>query len=75
MLLGQYKNKYTQCTDFDYIGLFEPSDMQYEVDRVADGSKEPSIMEMTEKAIQILQKNSKGYFLLVEGGRIGGFVI
>ena len=40
--------------------------MQYEVDRVAE-SKEPSIAEMTEKAIKILMKNPKGYFLMVEG--------
>ncbi|MBP0532978.1 alkaline phosphatase, partial [Mycobacterium tuberculosis] len=25
---------------------------------------------MTEKAIRVLQKNGKGYFLMVEGGRI-----
>lgn len=41
--------------------------MQYEVDREEDGAGEPSIAEMTEKAIKILQKNSKGYFLFVEG--------
>ncbi|CAK8698159.1 unnamed protein product [Clavelina lepadiformis] len=52
------------------LGLFEPSDMKYESNRDSDGAGEPSITEMTEKAIRILQKNSKGYFLLVEGGRI-----
>ena len=41
--------------------------MQYEVDRDEDGAGEPSITEMTEKAIDILKKNPKGYFLLVEG--------
>ncbi|XP_067051461.1 alkaline phosphatase-like isoform X3 [Acropora muricata] len=52
------------------LGLFEPSHMQYEVDRIEGEPKEPSIAEMTEKAIKILKKNPKGYFLLVEGGRI-----
>ncbi|XP_043926741.1 alkaline phosphatase-like [Protopterus annectens] len=53
----------------DYLlALFEPKDMKYELDR--DPNNEPSITEMTEKAIQILQKNPKGFFLLVEGGRI-----
>lgn len=41
--------------------------MKYELDRAADKAGEPSIEEMTEKAIKILQKNPKGYFLLVEG--------
>lgn len=41
--------------------------MQYEVDRIEGEPKEPSISEMTEKAIKILKKNPKGYFLLVEG--------
>ena len=41
--------------------------MQYEVDRANDWAGEPSIEEMTEKAIKILKKNPKGYFLLVEG--------
>ena len=48
-------------------GLFEPSHMQYEVDRASDTAGEPSIAEMTEKAIKILKKNPKGYFLFVEG--------
>ena len=43
--------------------------MKYEVDRIEkkDGDQEPSIAEMTEKAINILKKNPKGFFLLVEG--------
>lgn len=32
--------------------------------------KEPTLAEMTEKAIKILSKNPNGFFLLVEGGLI-----
>ena len=52
------------------FGLFEPSHMQYEYQRNKGPSGEPSISEMTRKAIQILERNPKGYFLLVESGRI-----
>lgn len=48
------------------LGLFEASHMQYEVDRV----NEPSLTEMTEKAIRILQRGPDGFFLMVEGGRV-----
>ena len=50
-----------------FLGLFERSHMHYELDRHKDKAGEPSIAEMVEKAIKILQKNPKGYFLLVEG--------
>lgn len=52
------------------LGLFEPSHMQYEADRAADKAGEPSLAEMTTKAVQMLQKNRKGFYLMVEGGRI-----
>jgi alkaline phosphatase len=44
--------------------------MQFELDRAKDKAGEPSLAEMTTKAIQILKRNPKGFFLLVEGGRI-----
>ncbi|WP_028312132.1 alkaline phosphatase [Derxia gummosa] len=54
------------------IALFDQAlsqgHMSYEADR--DPTKEPSLAEMTVKAIDILSKNSNGYFLMVEGGRI-----
>jgi alkaline phosphatase len=52
------------------LGLFEGSHMQYEMDRAKDKGGEPSLTDMTEKAIQILQQDKKGYFLHVESGRI-----
>lgn len=50
------------------LGLFNASHMNFDLDRA--GTSEPSLAEMTSKAIDVLQKNPKGYFLMVEGGRI-----
>jgi alkaline phosphatase len=52
------------------LGLFENSHMQYELDRARDPASEPSLSEMTDKAIHILQKERKGFFLHVESGRV-----
>ncbi|KAI5728856.1 hypothetical protein M8J77_022309 [Diaphorina citri] len=42
--------------------------MDFEVDR--DKSGDPSLAEMTVKALSILKRNPKGYFLFIESGRI-----
>lgn len=52
------------------LGLFESSHLQYELERQSAKEMDPSLAEMTEKAIGILSKNPKGFFLMVEGGRI-----
>jgi alkaline phosphatase len=52
------------------LGLFEPSHMKYETDRATDTAGEPSLAEMTTKAIEVLKNNRRGYYLMVEGGRI-----
>ncbi|MBO9492311.1 alkaline phosphatase [Endozoicomonas sp. G2_1] len=53
------------------FGLFNSSHMQYEADRANDSDGgEPSLTEMTTKAIDILDNNNKGFFLTVESGRI-----
>ncbi|SFN05018.1 alkaline phosphatase [Formivibrio citricus] len=49
-------------------GLFAAKDMKYELDR--DPAKEPSLAEMTRKAIELLSKNPNGFFLMVEGSKI-----
>lgn len=50
-------------------GLFEPGDMEYELNR--NNVTDPSLSEMVVVAIQILRKNPKGFFLLVEGRNPG----
>jgi len=52
------------------FALFNESHMQYEADRGNDIAGEPSLSEMTEKAVKILDNNDKGFFLMVESGRI-----
>ena len=58
------------ATTTHVLGLFNESHMQYEADRANDVAGEPSLSEMTSKAIDILDNNDKGFFLTVESGRI-----
>jgi alkaline phosphatase len=59
----------TETTD-KVFGLFNESHMQYEADRANDVAGEPSITEMTKTAINVLDNNDDGFFLMVESGRI-----
>lgn len=52
------------------LGLFEPSHMRFEIERKGDAGGEPSLSEMTAKALALLQGHEAGYLLIVEGGRI-----
>ena len=53
--------------DARLLGLFTNSHMSYEQDRP---QSEPSLAEMTVAALERLESNPKGYFLMVEAGRI-----
>ncbi|MGL5955316.1 MAG: alkaline phosphatase [Brevinema sp.] len=48
-------------------GAFADTAMDYHFDRP---STQPSLAEMTDKAIKVLSKNSKGFFLMVEGSKV-----
>ncbi|MBY0275018.1 alkaline phosphatase [Candidatus Binatia bacterium] len=52
------------------LGLFDPGHMQFNADRAKDPGGEPTLAQMTAKALDVLQRAPEGYFLLVEGGRI-----
>lgn len=57
----------------DYLlGLFESDHCMYRNDIIDNRllRQEPLLTDMTRKAIQMLQKDENGFFLLVEGGRI-----
>ena len=54
------------------LGLYDfaaaQGHMSYNLD--CDPAKEPSLAQMTVKSLDILSKNTNGFFLMVEGGRI-----
>ena len=52
-------------------GLFAEKNLAYDFDRVAEeNEEEPSLAEMTEKAIEVLEKDEDGFFLMIEGSKI-----
>lgn len=53
--------------DTKVLGLFSQSNMPFHVDRSPD---HPTLSEMTAAAIKVLKQNPKGFFLMVEGGRV-----
>ena len=48
--------------------LFGDREMAYDIDR--DPAKQPSLEEMTRKAIEKLSQNPNGFFLMVEGSKV-----
>jgi alkaline phosphatase len=59
----------TESTE-NLLGLFTSSHMSYEIDRVNEGLDEPSVAEMTAVALDILDNNPEGFFVMIESGRI-----
>jgi alkaline phosphatase len=58
-------------SDEQILGIFANDHMPYHLDVVNKSLEEiPSLTEMTLKAIEMLESNENGFFLLVEGGRI-----
>ncbi|XP_068155821.1 membrane-bound alkaline phosphatase [Drosophila tropicalis] len=51
------------------FGLFNTDHMKYRMENEED-TTEPSLEQMTRKAIEHLSQNENGYFLFIEGGRI-----
>ena len=51
-------------------GLFAPDAMAYDWDRALLRPSEPSLAEMTAKAIELLNQDPDGFFLFVEGSKV-----
>ncbi|GAM16715.1 alkaline phosphatase [Mesobacillus selenatarsenatis] len=80
-LVEKFEEKgYTYVTDRDelnkagtpdkLLGLFHSSYMNYKTDKDDVNSNEPTLNEMTKKAIDVLSNGKDGFFLMVEGARI-----
>ncbi|KAG2385543.1 hypothetical protein C9374_003358 [Naegleria lovaniensis] len=53
------------------LGLFAPTTMKYTIDRLKTNEPEPTLPQMTTKALELISKDNKnGFFLMVEGSRI-----
>jgi alkaline phosphatase len=52
------------------LGLFADDHMRADLDRPALSPNEPTLAEMTAKALEVLAKNPKGFFLMVEGSQV-----
>ena len=52
------------------FGLFSDSHLDAEIDRTRNHPSQPTLREMTEKAIEILSQDKHGFFLMVEGSQI-----
>uniref|UniRef100_A0A034W0Q0 alkaline phosphatase n=1 Tax=Bactrocera dorsalis TaxID=27457 RepID=A0A034W0Q0_BACDO len=51
------------------LGIFSDSHLQYHLE-TDENSRQPTLEEMTRKAIEFLSRNEEGYFIFIEGGRI-----
>jgi len=52
------------------FGMFAPSHMDPEIDRPRLHPDQPTLEEMTRKAIELLSRDPEGFFLMVEGSQV-----
>ena len=52
------------------FGLFAANHLEPEIDRLDSAPEQPSLADMTQKAIELLAANPAGFFLMVEGSQI-----
>ncbi|PER33682.1 alkaline phosphatase [Bacillus thuringiensis] len=50
-------------------GSFSNHALAFDIDRIATNPEQPTLSQMTEKAIQTLSKDKDGFFLFVEGSK------
>lgn len=61
-------NGMMNCHSGKMWALFNDAWMDFSIDR--DPEKEPSLSQMTQKALEILSQKPEGFFLMVEGSKI-----
>jgi len=67
----QTYDEFKEKLNMPVIGLFAEQHMSYEIDRIhQDPIEEPSLTEMTIKALDLLKENDNPFFMLIEGARI-----
>jgi len=68
------RDELVSTTGGKFWGAFAPDSMAYDIDRAATAPKEPSLAEMTGKALEVLSGSEKGkktgFFLFVEGSKV-----
>jgi alkaline phosphatase len=52
------------------FGMFSASDMDPEIDRPRRHPDQPTLEDMTRKAIELLSQDNNGFFLMVEGSQV-----
>jgi alkaline phosphatase len=76
---GEYKLVFdrealAKVTDGKLIGIFADSELNDALEDAATAANpqrtEPTHVEMVSKALELLDKNPKGFFLMIEGGQI-----
>ena len=50
-------------------GSFSHHALAFDMDRIATNPEQPTLSQMTEKAIQTLSKDKDGFFLFIEGSK------
>lgn len=53
-----------------WLGLFGDAHLNFQLDRSHIKTTEPTLEEMTKKALDVLSSEQKGFFAMIEGGRI-----